>query len=686
MKILIVGGCGYVGGYLTDYLITTGYDITVYDNLMYESRFLKNVSFIYGDIRDLNKLNKIINDYDVVVWLAALVGDGACAINPQLTELINYGCTQWLVDNYKGKIVFMSTCHDESTLLLTKQGLKKYDEINISDKVLTINTNNKNIEWKGIKRIIQYDYDGDMINVDGRRVSFSMTPDHKMLVKKKDEKLLYSPAKDVKKLSHCYLPTGGNYNGLGKECYEIVDDLKKDNFPDSMKTEDLFFMSGLYIGDGYSCYGEKEVENKSGLNRKDFLTECRDNKTGRFVSKIKEGNIKETTCKSWHVGFCLPDTDPSRATLLDILNRYGIKYWTTAVRIGVTSERLFNFVKQFGKGAHKKRIPSWMLDYDKKYLQRLFDGLIMSDGNHAQYIQGKQPQYTTVSNQLVSDCIIIGTKLGYSVTFRKRYCESKIGIREIKGDSFVICFSTANKYVPKKCFSSSNYCGKVWCLEVEDNNNFMVCRKGKVNWSGNCSVYGINDHLIDETASPNPLSIYAETKVKSEKYIIENSKNYLIFRLGTLFGLGDQFSRLRLDLVTNILTLKATNGQPLTVFGGEQWRPLLHVKDVSTAIGYCLHNDITGLYNLSYKNYTIREMAEVIQNVVPGSELVCTDMKFEDLRNYRVKTDKFDITGWKPIYDLEYGINEIHKTIKEGRIVNPSDPVYSNAVYLKEKI
>lgn len=309
-KVLIVGGCGYVGGYLTDYLSSDGYDVTVYDNLMYESRFLKNVSFIYGDIRDLTKLNKIINNYDVVVWLAALVGDGACAINPPLTELLNYGCTKWLVDNYKGKIVFMSTC----------------------------------------------------------------------------------------------------------------------------------------------------------------------------------------------------------------------------------------------------------------------------------------------------------------------------------------------------------------------------------------SVYGINDKLIDESAEPNPLSVYAETKVKSEQYIIENNDNYLIFRLGTLFGLGDQFSRLRLDLVTNILTLKATKGMPLTVFGGEQWRPLLHVKDVSTAIGYCLDNEITGLYNLSYKNYTIKEMAKIIQSVVPGSELVCTDMRFEDLRNYKVKTDKFDILGWKPSHDLEYGINEIHKTIKEGRIVDPTDPVYSNAVYLKEKI
>jgi nucleoside-diphosphate-sugar epimerase len=125
---------------------------------------------------------------------------------------------------------------------------------------------------------------------------------------------------------------------------------------------------------------------------------------------------------------------------------------------------------------------------------------------------------------------------------------------------------------------------------------------------------------------------------------------------------------------------------PLTVFGGEQWRPLLHVKDVSHAVAYCLDKNISGLFNLSRKNYTIRELAEVIQKVIPGSELSCNDMKFEDLRNYKVKTDKFDVHGFKPTYTLEHGVWEIHKVIKEGRIVDPKDPVYSNAIYLKEKI
>ena len=108
-KILVVGGAGYVGGALTDLLMARGYEIEVYDNLTYESRYLKAVNFIYGDVRDYEKLSSIINNYDIVIWLAALVGDGACAINRSLTTEINLNSVKWLVENYRGKIIFMST-------------------------------------------------------------------------------------------------------------------------------------------------------------------------------------------------------------------------------------------------------------------------------------------------------------------------------------------------------------------------------------------------------------------------------------------------------------------------------------------------------------------------------------------------------------------------------------------------
>jgi nucleoside-diphosphate-sugar epimerase len=308
-KILIPGGAGYVGGYMTDLLSQNGENVTVYDNLIYESRFLKNVSFIYGDIRDREKLRKILPEFEVVIWLAAIVGDGACAVDPFLTQSINEDTVKWLVDNYSGKIIFPSTC----------------------------------------------------------------------------------------------------------------------------------------------------------------------------------------------------------------------------------------------------------------------------------------------------------------------------------------------------------------------------------------SVYGVNNDLIDENAPPNPLSMYAITKLAAERHIVANHKNYLIFRLGTLYGLGDEHSRIRLDLVTNILTQKAAFGEPLTVFGGDQWRPLLHVRDVAEATLFGLRRNIAGLFNLAAENFRIREIAEEIRKIIPNTSVVYQDMKFEDQRNYRVSFEAYRKLGWSPKHTMSEGIREMHLVIKEQRIKDLNDPIYYNAHYLNER-
>lgn len=308
-KMLIVGGAGYLGGYMTDIFLekTEDYAVTVYDNLLYETRYMKNVTFIYGDIRDTEKLGAILNDYDIVVWLAALVGDGACAIDTALTEEINFKATKWMVDHFRGTIVFMSTC----------------------------------------------------------------------------------------------------------------------------------------------------------------------------------------------------------------------------------------------------------------------------------------------------------------------------------------------------------------------------------------SVYGMNSNLIDEDAEPNPLSAYAATKLEAERYVAANANDYIIFRLGTLYGLSDSHSRLRFDLVVNILTLRAVRGESLTVFGGQQWRPILHVRDVAHAVEYCLDNDIRGLFNLSERNVEISELALEIQKHVPGTNVIHQDMKFEDLRDYKVKNDRIYATGWRPRCNLSDGIEEMKRAFSEGRVKDTNDPVYSNVAFLK---
>lgn len=89
MKVLVVGGAGYVGGAVTDLLLMTSHDFRVYDALLYEESYRKPVEFVYGDVRDTDRLKPHLRWADAVIWLAALVGDGACALNPDISDAIS---------------------------------------------------------------------------------------------------------------------------------------------------------------------------------------------------------------------------------------------------------------------------------------------------------------------------------------------------------------------------------------------------------------------------------------------------------------------------------------------------------------------------------------------------------------------------------------------------------------------
>ena len=219
-------------------------------------------------------------------------------------------------------------------------------------------------------------------------------------------------------------------------------------------------------------------------------------------------------------------------------------------------------------------------------------------------------------------------------------------------------------------------------INSETVKNLVKNFKGKIVFLSTCSVYGAQEGVLDENSEVNPLSEYASSKLVAEKYL--EDADAIIFRLGTLFGVGDQFSRIRLDLVVNILTTKAYIDKKMSVFGGEQWRPLLHVKDVANAIGHTLDTQTNGIFNLHYKNFKIIEIANEIKNKMSDVEIETTPLPFQDARNYQVSSDKLkDVTGFEAVVDLSQGINEMHQLISSNRIKNINDPRYSNQNFLQ---
>ena len=220
-------------------------------------------------------------------------------------------------------------------------------------------------------------------------------------------------------------------------------------------------------------------------------------------------------------------------------------------------------------------------------------------------------------------------------------------------------------------------------INSETVKNLAKNFKGKIVFLSTCSVYGAQEGILDESSEVNPLSEYASSKLIAEKYLADSDS--IIFRLGTLFGIGDKFSRIRLDLVVNILTTKAYIDKKMSVFGGEQWRPLLHVKDVANAIAHTLDTQTNGVFNLHYKNFKIIEIANEIKNKISDVEIETTPLPFQDARNYQVSSDKLkDATGFQATVDLTQGINEMYELISSKRIKDINDPRYSNQNFLQK--
>lgn len=207
---------------------------------------------------------------------------------------------------------------------------------------------------------------------------------------------------------------------------------------------------------------------------------------------------------------------------------------------------------------------------------------------------------------------------------------------------------------------------------------------GRIIFPSTCSVYGAQEGLLSESSPFAPLSLYAESKIAAEKVLLEAPNETLIYRLGTLFGLSDTYSRLRVDLVLNVLTIRATQEGVMSVFGGRQYRPLLHVRDVATAMVPQISSNSTGVYNLHGENMTIVELAERIQMHVPGSIIKLTESTFQDSRNYAVSSDKArNELGFMPRWTVDEGIQEIAEAIKAKRIPNINLPRFSNVAALQ---
>ena len=206
-------------------------------------------------------------------------------------------------------------------------------------------------------------------------------------------------------------------------------------------------------------------------------------------------------------------------------------------------------------------------------------------------------------------------------------------------------------------------------------------------FASSCSVYGKKEELCYEDSSTNPVSLYAKTKLDSEKELMQSKIDTKILRFSTIFGPAE---RLRFDLVVNLFIAQAYYDKKITVFGGDQERPFLHVRDASNSITNFLNYKITNtqdIYNVGCDelNGTINEVAQLIEKNIPGSEITLSSENV-DPRNYAVSFKKYkDIFPNEKFLTVLDSINEFIKLFEKNEI-NFKDNIYSNLLTTKSFI
>lgn len=181
------------------------------------------------------------------------------------------------------------------------------------------------------------------------------------------------------------------------------------------------------------------------------------------------------------------------------------------------------------------------------------------------------------------------------------------------------------------------------------------------------SVYGVKEEPeVTEDLSLLPISDYNKTKMISERVLL-SYKDYMdiyCIRPATVCGYSP---RMRLDLSVNMLTMQALTNNRITVFGGKQIRPNIHIQDITDLMIYILNNgkNKQGIYNAGFENISIMNIAKMVAKYIPA-DIEVTESN--DPRSYRLNSDKILKTGFKPKYGIHYAIQELIQNYKSGKL------------------
>jgi nucleoside-diphosphate-sugar epimerase len=222
-----------------------------------------------------------------------------------------------------------------------------------------------------------------------------------------------------------------------------------------------------------------------------------------------------------------------------------------------------------------------------------------------------------------------------------------------------------------------------------------ICKYFQINrfiFASTCSVYGasLGQTELKEASPLSPVSTYARTKIDAERALIQmTDRNFspTILRKATIYGIS---ARMRFDLVINLFTVMAYHRGEINIFGGDQWRPFIHVEDAAQGYLDILSTPISKvkgqIFNLgnNAENYKINQIGEIIKEFLPETK-INYKVNEEDPRNYFVNFNKIQSQlNFKTRWNVKLGIQGMIEKLDQGYYSDWENPKYSNFKMFKE--
>ena len=296
-----------------------------------------------------------------------------------------------------------------------------------------------------------------------------------------------------------------------------------------------------------------------------------------------------------------------------------------------------------------------------------------------------------IGTQLVRDLV----KAGNEVTAVDRFFFGRGTLAEFVNNKMVNIVQKDIRDLTEKDFSGHYAVCDLACLsndpagEIDPQLTYAINRDGRIHVakvaksagvekyiiSSSCSVYGKGEEpQLTEMSKTNPISVYAKSTLEAEQEnlsLADVNFSVTALRNATVFGLS---TRMRFDLVVNLMILTAfQKGKIIVMGGGLQWRPLVHLSDVAkafiTAIGESKENINQEIFNIGLDNFQIKNLAYLVRDELPLNVEIDVAPDDADKRDYNVVFEKAEKKlGFKPQVGVSQGIKEIYLALKSGKV------------------